>query len=62
MWRKITQREQIKEEHVGRRSWWVTLVTTLTLECGHQKVYRGYGGVPKTKVRCKDCAAANHPS
>jgi hypothetical protein len=42
------------EDHVGKRSWWCVPVTTLTLECGHTRVYRGHQ-VPKNKCKCKEC-------
>lgn len=57
-WRKITGRERMWEQHESIRgrnyTWWQVPVTTLTLECGHTKVYRG-DGVPSKKVRCAAC-------
>lgn len=58
IWRKITHRSQIKEEKVSLTrtlfNYRMVPVTTVTLECGHQKVYRG-GNVPGTKAQCKEC-------
>lgn len=59
--RTIVSRNVQHEEHVGRRSWWMVEITTLTLQCGHTKVYRGCG-VPREKVRCRTCSETNSPS
>lgn len=32
-----------------------TKVTTVTLACGHSKVYRGFDEGPKFKALCKEC-------
>lgn len=56
-WRKIVRRERVNEEHIGKGrgfTWWMVEVTTVYLECGHAKVYRGCG-VPAQKVRCSEC-------
>jgi len=57
-WRKIVRRERETEEHIGKGrgfTWWMTESTTLHLECGHTKVYRGMS-VPAKKVRCSECS------
>lgn len=56
--RKITNRSETWEQHESQRgrnyTWWQTRVTTVTLECGHTKVFRGET-IPKAKVRCTAC-------
>lgn len=61
-WRKILKRERAEESHTSLRThgrktlfnYRMVFVTTLFLECGHTKVYRG-DGVPEGKVRCPTC-------
>lgn len=57
-WKKIVSRSRAKDVSVtfrGRNfTYHMVPVTTVTLECGHQHVYRG-SGVPKLKIRCKLC-------
>jgi len=52
--RKIVERITNWEQHVGKGSWWQVPVTTLKLECGHEKVCRG-SDVPKHEVICDEC-------
>lgn len=58
-WRKITGRSETWEQHESIRgrhyTWWQVKITTVTLDCGHTKVFRG-DSVPKAKVRCPACA------
>lgn len=59
--RKIVSRTSREEEHVGKGplfSWWCVTVTTVNLECGHQKVYRG-DNTPAKTVLCKICRDAH---
>lgn len=56
-WRKIKGRVRTQEEHIGKSrcfTWWMVPITTLHLECGHTKVYRG-DYVPGEKARCSAC-------
>lgn len=57
-WRKIVRRTKAKDEHVRLTTrtfnYWMVPVTTLHLECGHTKVYRG-DYVPEKKARCALC-------
>jgi hypothetical protein len=59
-WRNIVRTDKIFEEKVSETSrtynWNKVEVSTLTLECGHTQVRRGYS-CPSTKVVCKDCEA-----
>lgn len=67
-WRKIVGSTRTQEEHSSKRgrqfTWWVVMIHTLTLECGHQIVKRGDCGIPTTKVRCAECGKepSCHPS
>jgi hypothetical protein len=58
VYRKILQHLEGKDEkfsmYRGRFNYRMVEVTTLVLECGHRKVYRG-DGVPTVKVLCKEC-------
>jgi len=59
-WRKIIRRTEAKTEHSSVRgrtwTWWVRFKTTLSLECGHQKVVSGQRmDAPKYRVRCAEC-------
>jgi hypothetical protein len=57
-WRSIVKRNVRKKENTsvnGRTwRWWVSYTTTLTLSCGHTKVFGGDGG-PAHKARCNEC-------
>lgn len=57
-WRKITGRSEKWEQHTSSRGrlfrWWQVRITTVTIDCGHTKVFRG-DGIPKAKVRCPAC-------
>ena len=58
MIQKIVKTSSKWEQHFGKSktfTWWQTKVTTLTLECGHQKVYRG-DSTPKSTAICKECS------
>lgn len=52
--RRIVSRVVVREQHAGKCSWWQIPVTTLKLECGHEKVYRG-DSVPKHAATCPVC-------
>lgn len=62
IWRKIVRRVKTEDAHGSLRShgrmlhfnYHMVPVTTLHLECGHTKVYRG-DSVPKKKVLCSSC-------
>lgn len=60
--RKVVRRVDTKDEKVNLtpRTFYyrMTPVTTLILECGHTKVYRG-DYVPKHKALCKECSRAD---
>lgn len=62
-WQKIVSRAKHKEPskctpETSKARIWVwragTDVTTLVLECGHKKAYRG-SYVPARKALCKEC-------
>jgi len=57
-WKKIVRHTSQDEEHTSRRgntlSWWKIKVTTLRLECGHTKVYRG-DYFPTMRTVCPVC-------
>lgn len=56
VWRKVISVKSKGEEHVGRRSWWLSMVHTVTLECGHQKVYRNRESTHNLqRALCKQC-------
>jgi len=62
-WRKIKQKVRTQEDHVGKGrgfTWWMVPITTLHLECGHTKVYRG-DYVPSEKARCFACLDTLEP-
>lgn len=60
IWRKIVRCDIRRDESVTMTaytySWSSTDVHTLTLECGHTKVYRGHAAAPKHKALCKACS------
>jgi len=60
-WRKIVRATERMSETISLNrnlfSWRALPVTTLVLECGHEKVVRGES-VPKHKTICKQCEAA----
>jgi hypothetical protein len=61
--RKIVGRKEEKFENLtlrkrGRRVMFnfnTRFPTTLTLECGHEAKFRDKWGLPKHRVRCKEC-------
>ena len=58
LWRTIVSKTESKDESISLTprtfNYRMVPVTTVTLSCGHQNVYRG-SWVPKAKVRCKQC-------
>jgi len=60
-WRKVMSSTRRLEEHVSlnRRifTWRAIPVTTLVLDCGHEKIVRG-DSVPRLKTVCKTCEQA----
>jgi hypothetical protein len=58
-WRTIVKRTVKQKEHSSSHGrtmrWWVSFTTTLTLSCGHKKVFGGDGG-PTIKARCNECS------
>lgn len=58
VWCRIVQFKHDREEHTSLRgrmvSWRAIPVTTLTLECGHEKIIRG-DKVPKRHTACQEC-------
>ena len=62
-WRRIVGKKKAKDETVklSTKSFYYHMVpvTTVTLECGHKKVYRGScAHVPQEKARCSACPDA----
>jgi len=57
--RKIIKKTEKWSERVNLTqktfSWSKTKITTLKLECGHTKVYRG-DYAPAARVKCNECA------
>lgn len=53
----IVSRKVTYEEHIGKGrffSWRAVKITTVTLECGHTKTFRG-DYVPKKTTSCNCC-------
>lgn len=60
LWRRIVASSRAKEEHVSLTTrtfnYRAVFVTTITLECGHKRVYRG-DSAPSSRALCRECSA-----
>lgn len=57
VWQKVVKVDTEQENHCGKQSWWMVLVHTVHLECGHKKVYRNTNTHASNQKRalCKEC-------